>query len=112
MSENKNDSFFAEEYEEAPETIRFVDEEVAGIADIIPERAARPDALPQPEEYVSQKVERWNPGKVGKKKRKRQKTELPFSPLRLGFGILAVAVMLGIGWVFYSMFALVLGSAS
>lgn len=77
MSENKNDSFFAEEYEEAPETIRFVDEEVAGIADIIPERAARPDALPNQKNTYRKKLKDGTPARQERKNAKDRRQNCP-----------------------------------
>lgn len=112
MSDNKGErAFFADEYENNPKrVIKFIDEQEAGVFDVIPQRAKRPDALPEPEAYVPKHVERWNPGKKSKKKFRMRDIELPFSPWRLLFGVMAVSVVAGLGWVFYMVFSVVMNS--
>lgn len=109
MSNNpEGRGFFADEYDANPrKVIKFIDEEQAGVFDVIPQRAKRPDALPAPEEYVPQHVEQWNPGK---KRGKRLNFKFKFPPLRFIFSALALCLVGVLGWVFYTVYTVVLNA--
>lgn len=110
MSDN-NRGFFADEYEETPrKVIKFISEEEAGVFDVIPQQAKRPDALPEPQKYVPQDAEQWNPGKKKGKRLKPIDFKALIPPPRLIFTCLAVGIIVVLGWVFYTLFTVVLGS--
>lgn len=111
MPDKRSADFFGSEYEELPEQITFIDDDDLGFdAEEMKRQIPRPEPLPAPAEYTPQRVGQWNPATAGGRKRRGEKRELPFSPLRLAFGVLAIGVMASVGWLVYRMLQIVVDS--
>lgn len=101
--ENEREFFFADE--EELETIKFISEEEAGIFDEKIETVEPPKPIQKPQRYETQIVDSWAP----KGKRKLIKNfELPFSPVRAFFVLGGISLLVGVGFVLYTVTKIVL----
>lgn len=100
---NENKGFFYEEGEEL-ETIKFISEEEAGIFDEKIELKQAPK-LDAPKKYQAKDVQSWAP--KGKRKLVK-KIDLPFSPVKAFFIVGSISLIVGLGFVVYTVSKIVM----
>lgn len=104
MSEKRESRGFFDDGEEL-ETIKFISEEEAGIFEEKLELKEAPEPVDAPKRYQAKDEQSWAP----KGKRKLiKRIDLPFSPVKAFFVIGSFALIIGLGFVVYSVSKIVM----